>query len=81
MNNFIRISHTTKLLVCVYLYWICSIVFNKELEKDVIGDTSGDFKKLLISFLQGDRPEGQTFDREEARKDAQEFWEAGEGVF
>lgn len=55
-------------------------VFNQDLEKDVIDDTSGDFKRLLVAFLQGDRPEGQVFDREEARKDAQKFWEAGEGI-
>ena len=53
-------------------------VFNKELEKDVKGDTSGYFKKLLVSQIQGNRDESPTFDRTAAKKDAKDLFAAGE---
>lgn len=52
--------------------------YNKELEEDVAGDTSGDFKRLLIGCLQANRPEGTEFDRNKAKQDAQELYNAGE---
>ncbi|GFN89710.1 Annexin [Plakobranchus ocellatus] len=52
--------------------------YNKELEADVAGDTSGDFKRLLIGCLQANRPEGTEFDRNKAKQDAQELYSAGE---
>lgn len=46
-------------------------MFNKELETDVAGDTSGHFKRLLVGCLQANRPEGTEFDRNKAKQDAQ----------
>lgn len=52
--------------------------YNVELEKDVVGDTSGDYKRILVACLQANRPEGQEFDRTKARQDAQALYDAGE---
>ena len=52
--------------------------FNKELEADVIGDTSGHYKRILVSCLQANRPEGKEFDRNKAKQDAQALYDAGE---
>ena len=46
-------------------------VYNKELEADVKGDTSGFFQRLLVGCLQANRPEGTEFDRNKAKQDAQ----------
>ncbi|XP_076456172.1 annexin A6-like [Babylonia areolata] len=53
--------------------------FNKELEKDIIGDTSGDFKKLLVGLVQANRSDSQEVDRNKAHQDAKALFEAGEG--
>ena len=63
------------------LYYCLKISFpdyGKELEKDVIGDTSGHYKRILISCLQANRDESKEFDRNKARQDAQALHEAGE---
>lgn len=38
-------------------------MFNKDLEKDIAGDTSGHFKRLLIALLQANRDESNTYDQ------------------
>lgn len=53
-------------------------VFNKDLEKKVMSDTSGNFERLLVSLLQCKRDESKTFDRNQARKDAEDLLTAGE---
>ncbi|XP_070545070.1 annexin A5-like [Ptychodera flava] len=53
--------------------------FGKSLEEDCIGDTSGHFKRLLVSMCQGNRDEGNDVDDEKARKDANALFQAGEG--
>ncbi|KAK6181663.1 hypothetical protein SNE40_009474 [Patella caerulea] len=53
-------------------------LFSKDLEKDVVGDTSGHFKRILVSILQANRDESTTFDRNKAKQDAQALHEAGE---
>ncbi|XP_054918912.2 annexin A13-like isoform X2 [Dermacentor andersoni] len=45
-------------------------IFNKELEKDIIGDTSGDFRRLLVSMCNGQREEHAPLDPARARSDA-----------
>ncbi|KAK7092446.1 annexin A6-like [Littorina saxatilis] len=52
--------------------------FNKELEKDIIGDTSGDFKKLLVGLVQANRSDSKEVDRNKAHQDAKALYEAGE---
>lgn len=54
-------------------------LFSRDLEKDVAGDTSGHFKKFLISLLQAYRDESQTVDLAKAAADAQVLYKAGEG--
>lgn len=53
--------------------------YNKEMEKDVVADTSGNFKKLLVAQIQGNRDESPKFDRTAAQEDAQALFKAGEG--
>ncbi|XP_037635221.1 annexin A5a isoform X2 [Sebastes umbrosus] len=53
--------------------------FNGKLEKDICGDTSGHYQKLLVILLQGSREEG--VDEEKIEKDAKELYAAGEGKF
>ncbi|OON20726.1 Annexin, partial [Opisthorchis viverrini] len=50
----------------------------RDLEKDVISDTSGNFKRIMVSLLQANRDESLTFDRNAARRDAEDLYEAGE---
>ncbi|XP_029297599.1 annexin A5a [Cottoperca gobio] len=53
--------------------------FNGELEKDICGDTSGHYQKLLVILLQGSREEG--VDEEKIENDAKVLYDAGEGKF
>ncbi|XP_014664979.1 PREDICTED: uncharacterized protein LOC106807208 [Priapulus caudatus] len=52
-------------------------LYNKDLEKDIISDTSGHFKHVLVSLVQGNRDEGVTVNRGLARQDAEALYEAG----
>lgn len=53
-------------------------MYKKDMEKAVMGDTSGDFKRLLVSLLTGTRDE-KGADPELAKKDAEALYKAGEG--
>uniref|UniRef100_A0A3P9AZY8 Annexin n=1 Tax=Maylandia zebra TaxID=106582 RepID=A0A3P9AZY8_9CICH len=53
--------------------------FGGKLEKDICGDTSGHYQKLLVILLQGSREEG--VDEEKIEKDAKDLYAAGEGKF
>ena len=60
---------------------VMDLVHNRKLEDDIISETSGHLKRLLVSMLQANRPEGNTIDRRKARKDAKDLLEAGENKF
>jgi hypothetical protein len=54
-------------------------LYNKELEKWVEKETSGDLKKILISLLQCNRSENPRPNEEECKKTAEEIFKNGEG--
>lgn len=51
-------------------------MYGKELEEAIDDECSGDFKRVLVAILQGCRQKGS--DKEQARAEAQELYEAGE---
>ncbi|XP_067277237.1 annexin A11a isoform X2 [Pseudorasbora parva] len=50
----------------------------KSLEDAIIGDTSGHFRRLLVSLAQGNRDETDNVDISLAKQDAQTLYQAGE---
>lgn len=53
--------------------------FGRNLEEDVVSETSGHFRRLLVSEINANRDESQTVDSAKAQHDAQTIYEAGEG--
>ncbi|XP_076018944.1 annexin A6 isoform X2 [Genypterus blacodes] len=52
--------------------------YGSDMEEDVIGDTSGHFKKMLIVLLQGTREESGVVNADLVDQDAQDLFAAGE---
>ncbi|XP_072312290.1 annexin A11b [Eucyclogobius newberryi] len=52
--------------------------YGKSLEDAIMGDTSGHFRRLLVSLCQGNRDERETVDVAMAKQDAQKLYAAGE---
>ncbi|XP_071379507.1 annexin A4-like isoform X1 [Centroberyx affinis] len=52
--------------------------YGKTLEDAIINDTSGHFRRLLVSLCQGNRDERDTVDIALAKQDAQKLYAAGE---
>ena len=48
------------------------------MEKDVKGDVSFNFQKVLVAHMSANRDESPTFDLTAAKKDAQALYQAGE---
>ncbi|KAL3123477.1 hypothetical protein niasHT_000873 [Heterodera trifolii] len=53
-------------------------MYNSDLERDIVGETSGYFQRLLISLCSGARDEQMHTDPIKANQDAQRLWRAGE---
>ncbi|TKR68491.1 hypothetical protein L596_024468 [Steinernema carpocapsae] len=53
-------------------------LYHKELENDLIGETSGHFKRLLVSLCAGGRDESHHMDPLKANQDARALYRAGE---
>ncbi|XP_035997784.1 annexin A4 [Fundulus heteroclitus] len=51
--------------------------YGKKLEDAIISDTSGHFRRLLVSLCQGNRDERETVDVSLAKQDAQKLYAAG----
>ena len=49
-------------------------MYKKDLEKDVMSDTSGHFKRLLVSQLAASREEPTSVDNAKADQDADDFF-------
>ncbi len=54
------------------------VVFNEILERDILSDTSGHLKKILVALLHNQRPESNEINENQVEKDAKSLYEAGE---
>lgn len=60
-----------------YIFHLLFLVFNTLLERDLKGDTSGHFMRLLVSICTGSRSEDTYVNQAMAAEDAQKLLQAG----
>lgn len=53
------------------------LLYHRDVEKDLVSDTSGDFRKLMVALSAGGRMENQPVNLEKARADATAMYQAG----
>jgi len=53
---------------------VTCVEFGRDLEKDVVSDTSGHFRRLLVSVCTGGRDESTQVDLAKADRDAQDIY-------
>lgn len=53
-------------------------IFNRDLEKDIVSETSGHLKRLLVSMVSANRSESKEINKNQAYQDAKSLYEAGE---
>lgn len=61
----------------IFYFHVDFTVYRKKLEDDLKGDTSGHFRRLLVSLCNGQRDESNTVDNHAANRDASALLEAG----
>jgi annexin A7/11 len=54
--------------------------YSRDLEKDLMSETSGHFRRLCVSLSTANRVENQPVNFEKAKRDAQELYQAGERI-
>uniref|UniRef100_A0AAR2JTA5 Annexin n=1 Tax=Pygocentrus nattereri TaxID=42514 RepID=A0AAR2JTA5_PYGNA len=76
----IEILSSPGMFLCHYHTHQLQIIheYKKTLEEAITGDTSGHFRRLLVSLAQGNRDERETVDIALAKQDAQALYQAGE---
>jgi len=67
---FIQNVNIFYLIIEKKIFYCFVIVFNRTLEKDIVGDTSGYLKKILLALLHGERPESKGVNLDDAENDA-----------
>uniref|UniRef100_A0A146M595 Annexin n=1 Tax=Lygus hesperus TaxID=30085 RepID=A0A146M595_LYGHE len=73
----IEILCTLTNLAIKYIVAAYEEMYGKSLESDLIADTSGHFRKLCVSLLQGNRDENPEVDINLAKSDANRLFDAG----
>lgn len=59
-------------------YFLNFAATKRNLESDIRGDTSGDFRNVLVALMQGCRDENSPENPYQAEADADELFRAGE---
>lgn len=66
-------------MIAIQLFkFIFVSVFNRDLEKDIVSETSGHLKRLLVSMVSANRSESKEINKNQAYQDAKSLYEAGE---